>query len=55
MVEFVKNLVGLMEEHYRLKFYQEALKEIQNDNNLMQAISERVSGKEVPSGNACIQ
>lgn len=39
---------GMTEEHYRLKFYKEALKEIQNDNNLMRAISERVSGTEVP-------
>lgn len=45
---------GLSENHYRLKFYQEAIKEIETDNNLMCAISERVSGQTMPGGGSRI-
>ncbi len=41
---------GLSENHKRIKYYQEAITEIQTDNNLMRAISERVSGQPVPGG-----
>ena len=51
--KIVKNAwKGLSENHYRIKYYQESLKEIQNDNNLMRAISERVSGQQAPGGGA---
>jgi|GEM_PF-6618662 len=40
---------GMSENYKRIKYYEEALKEIQTDNNLMSAISGRVSGQDVPN------
>jgi hypothetical protein len=39
---------GLSENYKRIKYYEEAFKEIQNDNNLMKAISERAAGQSLP-------
>ena len=38
---------GLSENYYRLKYYQEAIKEIQQDNNLLKAIEGRLSGGKI--------
>lgn len=39
---------GLSENAKRIQYFQEALNEVQKDNNLMRAISERVSGQAMP-------
>ncbi len=44
---------GLTEQGAKLKYYDENLKSIQADNNLMRAINERVTGQKMP-GNAPI-
>ncbi len=41
---------GLSEDTKRVRYYQQALNEIQADGNLMRAISERTSGQPLPNG-----
>jgi DNA-binding transcriptional regulator/RsmH inhibitor MraZ len=48
MGRVMRALNGLTENKRRIEYYQANLQAIQNDNNLMRAISERVSGRPIP-------